>query len=166
MHRFIIYMILLLISTSLSAQNLNPKKGELKKRFRKSIVQDSRKKISTLSNPWVIDNTDSLYFKAITIKLINPKKQYEFDFCEYVNWSFFRNDQFYLTESQTCREPSSAKAIIVNSRHWITIKESDYGLILETHNSHGIVDRFWVVSISKTEIKDEIILMRLTNKAN
>ena len=166
MNRFIIFVIFFAIGTSLSAQNLNPKKSELKKIFRKSISQDSRKVITTVSNPWVIDNTDSLYFKAVTIKLINIKKQYRYEFCEKINWTFYRNSKFYLGETQTCREPASGKA--GNEYNWysIKIKKTDVGLILETYNLNGIVDRFLVISINRYETKDEIILKRLTEKAS
>jgi hypothetical protein len=154
------------IGSSLSAQNLNPKKSELKKIFRKSISQNSRKIVTTDSNPWVIDNTDSIYFKADTIKLINIKKQYKYEFCEKINWTFYRNTKFYLGETQTCREPSSGKA--GNEYNWYSIEfeKTDFGLTLITSNLSGIVDRFLVISISRNEIKDEIVLKRITLKAS
>jgi hypothetical protein len=166
MNRYIIFVILFLIGTSLSAQNLNPRKSQLKKIFRKSISQDSRKTISTLSNPWVIDNTDNLYFKADTIKLINIKMQYKYDFCQKVNWSFYRNSKFYLVESQTFREPSSAKVSNENSRYWVRIKRNNIGLILTTYNISGMIDQFLVISINRNETKDEIKLKRLMGKAS
>ena len=157
---------LFMIGSCLSAQNLNPKKSELKKLFRKSIAQESRKKITTVSNPWVIDNTDSLYFKSDTLKLINIKKQYKYDFCEKINWTFYRNKKFYLGETQTCREPSSGKAGNELSWHSIKMKKTDDGLILSTYNFNGILDQFLVLSINQSEIKDEIILTRLAEKAS
>ena len=166
MNRFTILILLLSIGSSLSAQNQKIKKSELKKVFRKSIEQDSRRSISTLSNPWIINNTDSLFFKADTIKLINIKAQYKYDFCEKINWSFYKKDKFYQVESQTCREPSSAKVGDENSQHWITITKSDLGLILSTQNLTGIIDRFLVLSINRNDVKDEIVLKRITEKAS
>tara|TARA_A100000171_G_C2054520_1_gene106842 strand:+ start:75 stop:563 length:489 start_codon:yes stop_codon:yes gene_type:complete len=162
MNRFTILILLLSIGTNLIAQNQEIKKSELKKIFRKSIKQDSRRNISTLSNPWVINNTDSLFFKADTIKLINFKTQYKYDFCEKINWSFYKKDKFYQVESQTCREPSSAKVSNENSRFWITITKNDFGLILNTYNLNGLIDRFLVLLINQNEIKDEIVLKRIT----
>ena len=123
MNRFIIFVILLSIGSNLSAQNL--KKTELIKLFRESIAQDSRKTILTISNPWVTNNKDSLYYKADTLRFINVKKTpYKYNFCEKVNWTFYRNDKFYLVESQTCREPSSAKYSIKNNQFRIEIKNA------------------------------------------
>ena len=153
-------VISLLITSSIFAQNQKVKKSELNKIFRKSIAQDSRKTISTPSNPWVIDNTDSLFFKTDTVKLINIHKQYQYDFCEKINWSFYRKAKFYQVESQECREPASGKISDENSRHWITIKRTDVGLVLTTYNLLGIVDQFLVLSIVQNETKDEILLKR------
>ena len=138
----------------------------MKKILRKSIEQDSRRSISTLSNPWVIDNTDSLFFKTDTVKLTNVKAQYKYDFCEKINWSFYEKDKFYQVESQTCREPSSAKVSDENSRHWITIKKTELGLILNTYNLNVLIDQFLVLSINQNNIKDEIVLKRITEKAS
>ena len=162
MNRFLIFVISLAIGSNLFGQNIHLKKSKLRKIFRKSIEQDSRKSISTLSNPWVIDNTDSLFFKADTIKLINIKTQYKYDFCEKVNWSFYKKHKFHQVESQTCREPSSAKVSNKNNRHWITIKKTELGLILNTYNLSGLIDRFLVLSINRDKIKDEIVLRRIT----
>jgi hypothetical protein len=69
MIRLLILILLLITGLGISAQNQNIKKSELKKIFRKSNTQESRKIISTISNPWVIDNTDSLYLKQIPSNL-------------------------------------------------------------------------------------------------
>jgi hypothetical protein len=98
--------------------------------------------------------------------LINIKKQYKYEFCEKINWTFYRNTKFYLGETQTCREPSSGKA--GNEYNWYSIEfeKTDFGLTLITSNLSGIVDRFLVISISRNEIKDEIVLKRITLKAS
>lgn len=76
MYRLLILVVFFSICSRLSAQNTNPEKSELKKILRKSIDQESRKMISTISNPWIINNTDSFYFKADTI---NIKKHYNYN---------------------------------------------------------------------------------------
>ena len=166
MNRFIFLLILLAMGSSLSAQNLHPKKSVLKKIFLKSIEQNSRRSISTLSNPWVIDNTDNLFFKADTVKLTNIKDGFTYDFCEKINWSFYRKDKFYQVESQTCREPSSSKVSSENSRNWIIIKKTELGLILNTYNLNGLIDQFLVLSINRNKIKDEIVLKRIMKKVS
>ncbi|AGC76778.1 hypothetical protein LX97_01435 [Nonlabens dokdonensis] len=115
MSRFIIIVFSLFISSGVYAQNYKVKISELEKTFRKSIEQDSKRSIRTLSNPWVINNTDSLFFKSDIVKLINPKTQFQFDFCKKINWSFYKKDKFYQVESQDCQEPTTAKVADENS---------------------------------------------------
>ncbi|MEM6684829.1 MAG: hypothetical protein AAF617_03450 [Bacteroidota bacterium] len=133
----------------------------MKKLFRESIRQKSRKKILQLSNPWVTDNTDNFYVKTDTVRLINPKKQYQLDFCQEVNWSFFRSDSFYMVESQSCKEPTSAKVSKPSDRHEVKIKKTAAGLTLTLRNIYGIADRFLVISIEQNEQFDAILLKRL-----
>jgi hypothetical protein len=167
MNRFIIFVILFSIGSILSAQNPKPKKSDLKKLIRKSINQDSRKTITTISNPWVTDNQDSLYYKADTLRLINIKKRpYKYNFCEKVNWTFYRNNQMFLIESQTCREPTTANVSNEKSKIRIEIKKTDLGLILATFDLNGIVSEYLVLSISRNEMEDEIVLKRLSEKAS
>ncbi|RZT00244.1 hypothetical protein [Aquimarina brevivitae] len=131
-----------------------------------SIKQDSRGSISTVSNPWVSDNTDGLFFKADTLRLINNKTQYDFGFCEKVNWSFYIKSKFYQVESQTCEEPASVKVSNINNQYQITLSKNKLGLILSTSNLNGLVDQYLVVSINRDHIKDEIVLKRITKNAN
>lgn len=158
-----IYLILLLLISNfvLIGQVTTPTKSELKKLFRKNIDQESRREI-TLSNPWVINNHNSNYFKSDTITLINSHfYQDKYDFCEVVNWSFYRKNKFLLTESQTCKEPSSAAISTENSFKKLAIKEEAIGLVLQIHNSNNQINRFLVLSILKTETRTEITLKRL-----
>ncbi|WP_348723580.1 hypothetical protein [Tenacibaculum sp. 190524A05c] len=162
MNRFIIFTILFTIHSGLFSQKINPEKDALKKLFRESIKQDSSGSISTLSNPWIIDNTDNLFFKTDTVKLINIKDvTYKYEFCNFINWSFFKKDKFFQVESQTCTEPSSVKVSDEYSLHWVTIKQTELGLILNTYKSNGLKDRFLVLSINRNKKTDEIVLKRI-----
>ncbi|MFK7747613.1 MAG: hypothetical protein AB8B65_04435 [Kordia sp.] len=164
MMKRLILILIFITGFIVPAQNKSVKKSELKRIFRKSIDQESRRRVSTLSNPWVINNTDSLYFKADTIKLINIKKKYKLPFCKKINWSFFRKDKFHLVDSQSCKEPSTAKIGTALNRYWVKIKKTDIGLILTTHNISGVVDQFLVISINQNVYVDEILLKRIKKK--
>lgn len=161
MVRYLLVPVLLSIGMSLFAQNQEVRKSELNKLFRKSISQDSKRVIQTVSNPWISDNTDGLFFKADTIRLINVKKQYIKTFCETINWSFYDADRFYQIESQTCNEPSSTKVSDENNDRRMTVEKTDKGVVLITYNLSGLIERFLVLSIYKSEIKDEILLIRM-----
>jgi len=167
MNKYIFIFILLLTDLNLSSQNLTYKKTELKKIFRESIEQKSKKIISLDSNPWVTNNTDSMFYKADTIKLINLKEApYNYGFCQIINWTFFKKDKFYLIESQTCKEPSSAKAGNASNFYIFKIRETEKGLILETYNSFGIENNYLVIGITKNETSNEILLKRINQLYN
>ena len=143
-------------------QEYNVTKFELNKVFRKSIIQESRKSIFTLSNPWVTDNTDSLYYKAEVIKLTNFKSSPErVNFCNKVNWTFYKNNNFIFKESQTCNEPSSSK--VVTEKDWIEIilVKSESKLILELYNVNTLIEKFEVISLDYSELKIDLTLRRM-----
>lgn len=136
--------------------------SKLNKVFRKSILQDSSKKISTLSNPWISDNFDSLYYKSEVIKLTNFKSNKGYNgYCDDVNWTFYRKNKFIIKDCQHCKEPPTCKATKNKDFFEIKINKLESNLILELFNFDKLIERFEIVSLVDSEIKTELILKRV-----
>lgn|GEM_PF-1612500 len=160
MNSFIKILIFLLVSFSAFSQNNEFSKSDLKRLFKKSILQNSKKSISTYSNPWVSDNTDSLYYKSDTIKLYGFKtKPYLADFCESVNWSFYEKSKFFLAKAHFCKEPPTVTA---NAEHFnIKFLKTKTEFIIELYKLNILTDKFKVLEIINNDLQKTIILKRL-----
>jgi len=137
-------------------QTSQPTKKQLLKLFKSSIRQDSKLKVTTNSNPWVVCNDDSSYYKADTIRLFPYSNDYPDCKCScYIDWTFYKKDAFILTREYT-NEPR--RVIVTKSSDWYIVKLSlaDKSLILETFNQNNLIDRFEVIDINLS-----IVLKRL-----
>ncbi|RXK62762.1 hypothetical protein ESA94_07125 [Lacibacter luteus] len=129
-------------------QTIVPTKKQLLKLFKSSIRQDLKSKITTNSNPWVICNDDSSYYKADTIRLFPNSNDYPDCKCScYIDWTFYKKDAFILTR-EYINEPR--RISVTKSGDWYVVKLSLDGesLILETFNQNILIDRFKVVDIN------------------
>jgi len=61
--------------------NNQPTKSQLLKAFKKSIRQDTKGKVSANSNPWIICNKDSSFYKSDTLRLYNNESYYYHSNC-------------------------------------------------------------------------------------
>ena len=155
MRTSIILFFFLVGHTSLG-QISNPTKKQVFKILKASIKQDSKSKVSTNSNPWVICNEDSSYFKSDTLKLFPHLNDYPNCRCYcYIDWTFYKKDAFVLTR-EYIDEPR--RVSVTNADNWYVIKLSKVNndLVLKTYNQGKLVDQFNVVSIDNT-----IVLKRL-----
>jgi hypothetical protein len=151
-----IILILFFCAHISQGQTSQPTKIQLLKAFKSSIRQSSKSKISTNSNPWVVCNDDSLYYKSDTIRLYPNSNNYPDCKCScYVDWIFYKKDAFILTREFT-NEPRRVK--VTKAYDWYTIKllETNEGLILEMYNQNSFIERFKVVDITS-----KVILKRL-----
>lgn len=142
----------LLCGQMLFAQNNQPTKGQLLKAFKGSVRQENSVKVSTNSNPWVICNKDSAFYKSDTVRLYNNVNYYyNSKCCDFIDWTFYKKEAFVLTRVQICKEPATAS--VAKNEDWFTIKVSneDKNLLLETYNQGKLVDRFKVISIDKVD---------------
>ena len=132
-------------------QNNQPTKSQLLRVFKGSIRQDNSGKISTNSNPWVICNKDSAFYKSDTLRLYNNINYYYYsNCCDFTDWTFYKKDAFVLTRVQICKEPTTAS--VARNEDWFTVKvRKDKNLFLETYNQGKLIDRFEVVSVEKVD---------------
>lgn len=142
-----------------------PNKSELGRLFKNSIEQDSKKAISTYSNPWLADNRNDSYYKSDIITLINSITKNDLKNCQTVNWTFYQKKKFILTKAQQCKEPPSVE--VSKKEDWINIKinKTESGLVLELYNNNELKEEFKVLSIEKDAVRTKIILKRKPQKS-
>lgn len=143
------FLLLLVFQTSYS-QDIKISKKSLLKVFQKTIVQTKRRIVETDSNPWVTDNSNDVYLKNDTITLVNAKT-FKRNFCNAINWTFYRKDSFVIGYAQNCKEPPSKKVTM----DWIKLKtyNSKNDLILELYNQNTLVEKFKVLSVEENQSK-------------
>ena len=145
--------IFFIVGHSAIGQNSNPTKSQLLQVLKKSIRQDSKGKVLTISNPWVVCNRDSSFYKSDTLRLYNNINfsQYS-NCCDFIDLTFYKRNAFVVVRTQMCNEPTTAS--VIKSNDWFTIDilkiESD--LIIKTINQGKVVDSFKAVSIDKIKI--------------
>jgi hypothetical protein len=138
----------------------NPTKFELITLFKNSIEQDSRKLITTYSNPWFVDNGNESYYKSDTITLTNFINWNDLKICETVNWTFYKKDKFILTKAQHCKEPPSVQVSKEDDWCNIEISQNELGLFMKLYNNKVLMEEFKVLNIVKEPDKTKIILTR------
>ena len=142
-------LFILCSNQNLFGQNSELTKTNLLKVFKASIYQDSKTKIRTNSNPWIVCNKDSAFYKSESILLSNNSASfYHSNCCNFINWTFYKGDAFVLTKEQTCNEPSTTD--ITKPEDWFKVKVSKIGqdLILETFNQNKLINKFKVIFIN------------------
>ena len=131
-------------------QNNNPTKSQLLKVLKKSIRQDTKGKVSINSNPWIICNKDSSFYKSDTLRLYNNINYYYYsNCCDFVDLTFYKKNAFVFVKTQICKEPTTSSA--ATNKSWFTINFIDNkdNLVLETINQGSVVDQFKVISLDK-----------------
>jgi hypothetical protein len=152
-----IFVGMLLFSVRINSQENVVTKGKLFKILKESIRQDSRTRISTNSNPWVVCNEDSAYYKSDTLYLYRYSNNYPKCFCNcYVDWTFFKKDEFILTKEYT-DEPRRVEFGRKTQYFKIKVWKDSRGLVMSTNENGYALDEFKVVSIGNV-----IVLKRLT----
>ena len=142
----------ILILLIFTVQNLNGQtslvtKERLLQIFKASIKQDSKLKIQTNSNPWIICNDDDFYYKSDTLRFSHYSNDYPDCKCLcYIDWTFYKSDAFVVTK-ESIAEPR--RVSVAKADNWYVIKTFKRGqdLILETYNQSRLVDQFKVISI-------------------
>lgn len=70
----------------------------------KETLAKSRNAVSNATNNWRFDNSNDDYFKQDTI-ILNTARSYKMNYCNGINWSFYKEKHFILEFTQTCNEP-------------------------------------------------------------
>lgn len=109
MKRYSLIYIAFLIPICLFAQ-VRPDKSIVQKILRKSKTDMKNGKMSLPSDKsWKFNNADSLYFKQDTLNAFVYKSSKHKNFCQLIDWTFYRNNAFILGQESNCNEPSIRK---------------------------------------------------------
>jgi hypothetical protein len=163
MRKLALISLILFVSYLSSGQSFRPTKRELIKAFKKSIEQNERNVFHSDSNPWIIDNKDSSYFKSDTLKFVNFNHEFlRQRVCQPLNWTFYKKDRFVLSSGNLCDEPTFMHVSRAEDWYKIKITETKSDLILEIYNSDKQADRFSVVSLKENvDLTLNLTLIRL-----
>ena len=117
----LILFLALLTSVSCYGQTKGYSENEIYSLFKKSISQTEKGKIEILSNPWLICNQDSSFYRKDTLKVCsNSYYRNSLNCCQYIAWTFYAKDKFISTNLELCKEPTTSSAT----------KDKDYFKIL------------------------------------
>jgi hypothetical protein len=145
-------LLFLLVGPVVFGQDTEVTKSKLLKIFKESIRQHKSGKISINSNPWVICNRDSSFYKSDTLRLYNNENYYyHSNCCEFIDWIFYKKGAFVQTRAQICKEPPTVS--ITRNDDWFSIKVSKKGsgLFFDASNRDRITERYQVISIDKVD---------------
>jgi hypothetical protein len=155
MTRFLI-ILFLLISVCSFGQTKNYSEKDVYRLFKKTISQTEKNKISIPSNPWLFCNKDSSFYLTDTLRLVsNSYHNHKLvDCCDYIGWTFYKQDKFISTRLQLCKEPTSASATRDNDHFDLKVFSADNYLTLSIFNNKKFVDSFKIIDISSFKQED------------
>ena len=150
------FIIFLLFSVCSFGQTKNYSEKDVYRLFKKSISQTDKKKISIPSNPWLFCNKDSSFYLNDTLRLVsNSYHNHKLvNCCDYVGWTFYKQDKFISTSLQLCKEPTSASATKDNDHFDLKVFSADNYLTLSVFNNNKLMDSFKIIDISSFKKED------------
>ena len=93
-----IIFILLCLTAKVSMSQTAVSKDSLAVIF-KETLQKARNAVSNATNNWRYDNSKGDYLKKDTL-IFNTARSYRMNYCNGVNWSFYKEKQFILVFAQ------------------------------------------------------------------
>ncbi|MGN7809964.1 MULTISPECIES: hypothetical protein [Flavobacterium] len=160
----LIYIVLLIPICSFA--QVRPEKSEVQKIIRNSKVEMKKGKFSLPSDKsWKFNNADSLYFKQDTLNAFVYKSSKHKNFCQLIDWTFYRNNAFILGQESSCDEPSTRK-VLKHPSDYFTL--AVYSVKNETmidilRYDKMIVESFIVIGIEENNDYSNIKLIRRFN---
>ena len=150
------FITFLLFSVCSFGQTKNYSEKDVYRLFKKSISQTDKKKISIPSNPWLFCNKDNSFYLDDTLRLVsNSYHNHKLvNCCDYVGWTFYKQDKFISTRLQLCKEPTSASATKDNDHFDLKVFSADNYLILSIFNNNKLMDSFKIIDISSFKQED------------
>jgi len=140
---------LILLSGSSFGQTTVSSEKKIYALFKKSIVQNDKKKIEILSNPWFICNTDSSFYINDTLRLLKATSHYETPTgcCDNIAWTFYRKDKFVLTRLKSCKEPPRASVPKSEDFFGVSFNKIENSLYLLLTARDGLFAKYKIIGI-------------------
>ncbi|WDF45172.1 hypothetical protein PQ459_09700 [Chryseobacterium sp. KACC 21268] len=143
-----IIILLTFIVNFISAQKIEITEKNLFNVFKKTINQESKRSIRTVSNPWITDNSNDDFAKLDTIVFTNGKRN---NYCKDVNWTFYRKNKFIRTYGDHCKEPPTYTVTKIKDYFELKLTEINRKEYLELYNQEKLIEKFEIVSLEKTQ---------------
>jgi hypothetical protein len=144
----LILLIAILNSINSYGQTKPYSENEIYALFKNSISQTEKGKIEVPSNPWLICNQDSSFFRKDTIRVCsNSYYRNSLNCCQYIAWTFYDKDKFISTNLELCKEPTTASATKDKDYFKILVVSADNYLIISTFNNDQLKDSFKLLSV-------------------
>ena len=144
----LILLIAILNSINSYGQTKSYSENEIYALFKNSISQTEKGKIEVPSNPWLICNQDSSFFRKDTIRVCsNSYYRNSLNCCQYIAWTFYDKDKFISTNLELCKEPTTASATKDKDYFKILVVPADNYLIISTFNNDQLKDSFKLLSV-------------------
>ena len=152
----LLFILPLLISVCSFGQTKNYSEKDVYRLFKKSISQREKNKINIPSNPWLFCNRDSSFYLNDTLRLVsNSYHNHKLvNCCDYVGWTFYKQDKFISTRLQLCKEPTSASATKDIDHFDLKVFSADNYLTISIFNNNKLMDSFKIVDISNFKQED------------
>ena len=131
----------------ISAQTIEITKKNLFKVFKKTIDLQNKRKITTVSNPWILDNSNDDFVKLDTIVFTNGTRN---KYCKDVNWIFYRKNKFIRTYGNHCKEPPTYTVTKITDYFELKVIEINMKKYLELYNQEKLTEKFEIISLEKT----------------
>lgn len=136
-------IILILGSTSIFGQSIS--KNELKIMLKETLAK-SQNYVYNATNSWYYDNSANDYGTKDTL-IFNTARSYKRDYCEIINWTFYKWNNFILEVADYCNEPPTKLAFKSKDYYELLIEETTNRTIVLTKNINGIHEKFEIIEL-------------------
>jgi hypothetical protein len=146
MKKAIIFISLCLTIKGSKAQSLLTK-DSLDFVFKETLAK-SRNAVSNATNNWRYDNSNDDYYKQDTI-ILNTARSYKMNYCNGINWSFYKEKRFILEFTQTCNEPPTK--LRSKKEHYMRLQiiQRSNKFYLRLLNKNGLSDEFEILTLKR-----------------
>jgi hypothetical protein len=114
----------------------------------KETLQKARNAVSDATNNWRYDNSKDDYFKKDTL-IFNTARSYRMNYCNGVNWSFYKEKQFVLEFAHYCNEPPTKLISKKEDYMRLEVKHLNGKSYLRLLNANGLFERFEVLELMR-----------------
>lgn len=114
----------------------------------KETLAKSRNAVSDATNNWRYDNSKDDYFKQDTI-ILNTARSYTMNYCNGINWSFYKEKRFILEFTQYCNEPPTKLRSKKEDYMRLKIKQRRNKFYLRLLNKDGLSDEFEILDLKR-----------------
>lgn len=134
------------LAFSQNFQKIQISKKILIKTFKSTIDQKKRNRITINSNPW--SSETEKYFKSDTVKFKNLSTHSE-NYCNIINWTFYRKNKFIRSFGEYCDEPASVKVTTENDYFNFKLTEKNQSLFFDLYSKEKLIEKFEILSLEK-----------------